>query len=314
MCGEESSYDVIVVGAGLAGCEAALAASRKDLKTLLLTTNLDTIGRLSFSPVLGDKKDLFERLVSLGGETPKIRDRALQKRALGTMMPLVDKRRFHLQMKLALEREKNLELRQTVVTKVLVSDGRATGVMTRFAEEFGARAVILAPGTFLRGRVLVGPRVTEGGRVGESSSEELSDDLRNLGFKIGRLRATAGPLIRLNGPAKAEKLASAGIFLYPEGDESEELYVEGFPMGLNECEQIRMIQSYPSLKGAWIVRSGYIVEYDSIDLQELRPNGQPQRVAALFFAGRVVGARRYEETAHQGFVTGFDVWKNIVKT
>lgn len=314
MRSDESAYDVIVVGAGLAGCEAALAASRKDLKTLLLTTNLDTIGRLSFSPVLGDKKDLFERLVSLGGETPKIRDRTLQKGLPDARVSLVDRRMFHLEMKLALEREKNLELRQTLVTRILVVAGRVAGVRTRFAEEFLARTVILSPGTFLRGRLIIGSLVAKGGRVGESSSEELAQDLRNLGFRMSRARVAVGPIIyKADGPGTTEELVGSGIFLHPEGGETKELYLEGFPAGLNQTEQLRKLQSFPGLEAARIVRPGYVVEYDSIDPEELKPNRQSRRVTALFFAGHVVGARGYEETAYQGTVTGRDVWKYIVK-
>ncbi len=201
-------YDVVVVGAGHAGCEAALAASRVGCKTLLATVSLEHIAQMSCNPAVGGiaKGHLVKEIDALGGEMGKVIDRAgIQFRILNTRKgPAVqapraqaDKRAYKLSMRRVLEQQKSLTLYQGMVDRILVEKGKVIGVETDSGQKFKTRALIITTGTFLKGLIHVGLSQTPGGRVGEASSHTLSDSLRSLGFKLGRLKTGTPP--RLNG-------------------------------------------------------------------------------------------------------------------
>lgn len=192
-------YDVIVVGAGHAGAEAGLAAARMGLDTLILTMNLDSVVAMSCNPNIGGtgKGHLVREIDALGGEMAKNIDKTfIQSRMLNTSKgPAVhslrvqaDKRRYHDEMKRTIERQKNLSLRQAEVVEVLVEDGICKGVRTRTGAIYGAKAVVLATGTYLRGRVYMGELNYSSGPDGMMAANYLSDSLEGLGMELMRLK------------------------------------------------------------------------------------------------------------------------------
>ncbi len=200
-------YDVIVVGGGHAGGEAALSSARMGMSTLLLTINLDTIAQMSCNPAVGGlaKGHLVREIDALGGEMAKITDRStIHFRMLNTRKgPAVwapraqtDKKAYQFAFKQALEKQENLDVKQAVVTGILTDDGKAVGVTTAGNIRYFGRAVILCTGTFLNGVIHVGLESFPSGRAGEVPSVELSDNLRYLGFSLGRLKTGTCP--RLN--------------------------------------------------------------------------------------------------------------------
>jgi tRNA uridine 5-carboxymethylaminomethyl modification enzyme len=197
-------YDVIVVGAGHAGIEAALAAARMGCKTLMLTLNLDHIGQMSCNPAIGGigKSHLVREIDALGGEMAKaIDETGIQFRVLNTRKgPAVratraqaDKALYRQRMKRVVETTANLTLRQGCVERLLVENGEVQGVETQIGEIFAGKKVILTTGTFLKGLVHVGQKNYAAGRAGDFSAEGLSDHLRSLGFRIGRLKTGTCP-------------------------------------------------------------------------------------------------------------------------
>ncbi|MEO0110308.1 MAG: tRNA uridine-5-carboxymethylaminomethyl(34) synthesis enzyme MnmG [candidate division WOR-3 bacterium] len=205
---KRSLYEVIVVGGGHAGCEAALASARLGCKTLLLTLNLDTIGQMSCNPAIGGigKGQLTKEIDALGGEMAKVTDRAgIQFRYLNTkkgqavrsLRAQADRLQYRVKMREVLEKEVNLFIKQAEVIKVLTEGKRAVGVETSFGERFFAKAIVLAPGTFLSGLIHIGLENFPGGRMGEMASIFLAKNLSELGFKMGRFKTGTPP--RLDG-------------------------------------------------------------------------------------------------------------------
>lgn len=201
------SYDVIVVGAGHAGCEAALAAARMGCGTLLFNISLDSIALMSCNPAIGGlaKGQLVKEVDALGGEMGKIADRtAVHFRILNRSKgPAVqssrvqcDKQLYRLAMKAAVEKEKNLHLRQALVERIVVEGGRVAGVVDTTGFFYGAPAVVVTTGTFLNGLVHVGTSRQPAGRAGEISSVSLAGCLRDLGFEMGRMKTGTPPRLK----------------------------------------------------------------------------------------------------------------------
>lgn len=203
------SYDVVVIGAGHAGCEAALAAARMGLSTCIFTMNLDMIGQMSCNPAIGGlaKGHLVREIDALGGEMAKATDRAgIQFRMLNrskgpavwSLRAQADRVLYRLHMQKVLETQKKIDVKQAMIDEVLVEAGKTTGVKTSLGIVFGAEAVIVTTGTFLRGLIHVGHNNYPSGRAGEFPSVNLSASLAGLGLKLGRLKTGTPPRLDAN--------------------------------------------------------------------------------------------------------------------
>lgn len=200
-------YDLIVVGAGHAGCEGALAAARMGLKVLLFNINLDTMAQMACNPAIGGlaKGHLVKEIDALGGVMGYLADQTgIQFRTLnlskgpavwGTRVQC-DKQAYRLAMKACLEREHRIDLREAMVDQLLVEDGRVVGVVESFGFCYRARAVLLTTGTFLNGLIHIGPQQIPAGRAGEFASTQLAVHLRQLGFQMGRMKTGTPPRLR----------------------------------------------------------------------------------------------------------------------
>jgi tRNA uridine 5-carboxymethylaminomethyl modification enzyme len=201
------NYDVIVVGAGHAGCEAALASARMGCSTIMFNINLDSVALMSCNPAIGGlaKGQLVKEVDALGGEMGKIADKtAVHFRLLNASKgPAVqssrfqcDKQLYRLAMKATVEREKNLHLRQTLIDRIVVEDGRVVGVEDHIGVFYRGSAVIVTTGTFLNGLIHIGTVHYQAGRAGEMASIRLAESLRSLGFETGRMKTGTPPRLR----------------------------------------------------------------------------------------------------------------------
>ena len=392
----ESKYDVIVVGGGHAGAEAAAAAANLGAKTLLVTMNLQTIGQMSCNPAMGGiaKGQIVREIDALGGYSGVVSDlTAIQFKMLnkskGPAMwsPRVqsDRAKFALKWREMLENTPNLDFYQDMVVGLIVEKNTIKGVVTGLGNKIRSHSVILTNGTFLNGLIHVGDKNFGGGRVGEKSSVGITADLESYGFKSGRMKTGTPP--RVDGrsldysvmeeqpgdknPAKFSYLesiqplkhqischitytnsevhdimsesfdrspmfngsiSSTGprycpsiedkihrfaekdrhqIFVEPEGENTVEVYVNGFSTSMPEDVQYAAIKKIKGFENVKFFRPGYAIEYDYFPPTQLTLTLETKLIKNLFFAGQINGTTGYEEAAAQGLMAGINAVSKV---
>ncbi len=249
-------YDVVVIGAGHAGCEAGLAAARMGMKTLVLTINMENIAMMPCNPAMGGpaKGQLIREVDALGGEIGLNTDRsAIQMRMLNTakgpavqaLRAQADKNLYHINMKWVLENQPNLDVKQVMVEKILVQGDRVTGVVGQTGAIFQTHAVVVTTGTFLRGRIIIGDLAYSGGPSGNFPAVKLAENLRELGFKLGRFKTGT--------PARVDKrsIDFSKMTIQPGDDK---LYNFSFMSDVRHREQIPCWLTYSNERTHNIIR------------------------------------------------------------
>ena len=388
-------YDVIVIGAGHAGCEAASAAARLGSRTLLITIDMNKIAQMSCNPAVGGiaKGQIVREIDALGGMMGIVTDRsAIQFRmlnrskgpAMWSPRAQSDRMRFSALWRETLENTPNLSIWQDSVNGLIVADGQVRGVVTALGVEFSAKSVVLTAGTFLNGLMHVGEVKTPGGRVSEPASYGVTEQLRDLGFVTDRMKT--GTPVRIDGrsvkwelttpqdgehdfhkfsylpsvhrelrqrqchilytnsktheilreglprsPLYNGQIQSIGprycpsietkivtfadktehqLFLEPEGETTQEFYLNGFSSSLPLDVQISALETIPALSEVAIYRPGYAIEYDFFDPTQLYHSLETKLIRGLFFAGQVNGTTGYEEAAGQGLIAGINAHRS----
>ena len=383
-------YDVIVIGAGHAGCEAAAASANLGAKTCLMTIDMNKIAQMSCNPAIGGiaKGQIVREIDALGGQMGIITDKAaiqfrMLNRSKGPAMwsprAQCDRMKFSLLWRETLENTPNLHMWQDIATELIVEDGKAVGVRTQLGAEFRAECTIITAGTFLNGLMHVGKVMIEGGRTAEPAAKGLTESITRHGIRSDRMKT--GTPVRLDkrsinleltekqegendfhrfsykktkrelkqlpcwmcytnpevhetlrsglddSPLYNGQIQSIGprycpsietkivtfaerdrhlLFLEPEGEETQEIYVNGFSSSLPMDVQLTALRKIPALKDAVAYRPGYAIEYDFFDPTQLNHTLESKVVGNLYFAGQVNGTTGYEEAAGQGLIAGIN--------
>ncbi len=397
------SYDVIVIGAGHAGCEAAVAAARLGSHTLLITPDMNKIGQMSCNPAVGGiaKGQIVREIDALGGRMGLITDRTsiqfrMLNRSKGPAMwsprAQSDRQRFMEAWREELDAEPNLDLWQDTVTHLEIQEGRVQGVDTALGVHFEARAVILTAGTFLSGVMHFGEHQMSGGRVSEPATYGLTEELRAAGIRTDRMKTGTPPRVDIRSidleaciqrgeigvqegeedyhkfsfmdtPARSPlkqlpcytlytneachevlraaldrsplyngQIQSIGprycpsietkivtfaektqhqLFLEPEGERTNEYYINGFSSSLPLEVQLEALRQIPALRDVRLYRPGYAIEYDFFDPTQLHHTLESRVVSGLFLAGQVNGTTGYEEAAGQGLIAGINAHQSV---
>ncbi len=392
-----NKYDVVVIGAGHAGCEAALAAARLGMHTLVFTVSVDSIAMMPCNPNVGgsSKGHLVKEIDALGGEMGKNIDRTfIQSKMLNTskgpavhsLRAQADKKEYSNSMRHVLENTENLVIKQGEVAEVLVENDKVTGVRTTSNAVYPCDAVVMATGTYLQARCIYGDVSQYTGPNGLAAANELTGNLMKLGietrrFKTGtparvdkrtvdfsKMAEQTGdenivPFSFTNTPEDLEReqvscwltytnqethkiimdnidrspLYSGNIkgtgprycpsiedkvvrfadkerhqvFLEPEGNYTNEMYIGGMSSSLPEDVQIKMYHTVPGLEHAEIVRNAYAIEYDCINPLQLKASLEFKNISGFFSAGQANGSSGYEEAAAQGIIAGINAARKV---
>ena len=391
------NYDVIVIGAGHAGCEAACAAARLGSATLLITMDMNKIAQMSCNPAVGGiaKGQIVREIDAMGGQMGIVTDRAsiqfrMLNRSKGPAMwsprAQADRMRFMEEWRKVIENTPNLYMWQDSATGFVIEDGAVAGVVTAMGVTFKAKAVVLTAGTFLNGLMHIGRVQIGGGRVSEPAARGITEQLKALGFTTDRMKTgtpvrldartidfskatvqygeddfhgfsylpTVKRVLRqrpcwiINTNREVHDILRAGLpdsplyngqirsigprycpsietkivtfadkdehqlFLEPEGETTQEFYLNGFSSSLPIEVQFEALKRIPALRDVQIYRPGYAIEYDFFDPTQLRHTLETKRVRNLFFAGQVNGTTGYEEAAGQGLIAGINAHQNCV--
>jgi tRNA uridine 5-carboxymethylaminomethyl modification enzyme len=388
-------YDIIVVGAGHAGCEAAAAAANLGSKTLLITMDMNKIAQMSCNPAVGGiaKGQIVREIDALGGYTGIVTDEtAIQFRmlnrskgpAMWSPRAQSDRARFMEAWRNILENKDNLHLWQDTVSSLLIENKTVFGVKTTLGVEFNAKCVILTNGTFLNGLIHIGRTQIKGGRLSEPATTGLTEQLVSLGIKSERMKT--GTPVRIDGrsihfeeltaqsgendfhkfsylesskrtlkqlncwtlftneacheilrkglpdsPLYNGQIQSIGprycpsietkivtfadkaqhqLFLEPEGEKTQEYYLNGFSSSLPFDIQLKALQTIPAFRDIQIYKPGYAIEYDFFDPTQLQYTLETRQIKNLFFAGQINGTTGYEEAAGQGLMAGINAHQN----
>ena len=341
------NYDVIVVGAGHAGCEAAAAAANMGSKTLLITMDMNKIAQMSCNPAVGGiaKGQIVREIDALGGYMGIVTDRtAIQFRmlnqskgpAMWSPRSQSDRARFIECWRGILENLPNLYIWQDTVRELLLDGNTVCGVKTYMGVEFHAKSVVLTNGTFLNGLMHIGRTQIRGGRIAEPAATGLTEQLVSLGIKSERMKT--GTPVRIDArsvhfdemaeqpgendfhkfycPSIETKIVTFPdkeqhqLFLEPEGETTQEYYLNGFSSSLPLDIQLRALQQIPAFRDIQIYRPGYAIEYDFFDPTQLHHNLETKLIRNLFFAGQINGTTGYEEAGGQGLVAGINAHIN----
>ena len=381
-------YDVIVIGGGHAGCEAACAAARIGAATCLVTMDMNKIAQMSCNPAVGGiaKGQIVREIDALGGQMGIVTDQSsiqfrMLNRSKGPAMwsprAQCDREKFIWQWRKRLDETEHLDIWQDQADELLVENGAAVGVKTIWGAELRAKAVVITAGTFLNGLLHVGRKMVAGGRIAEPAVTNLTESIAQNGISYARMKTgtpvridrrsvdfdlmeeqpgenpiyafsyldTPRPSKQLpcwtlktneevhrilldsiaesplfNGqiqsigprycPSIETKLTtfpdrdSHPLFLEPEGEDTNEMYLNGFSSSMPMEAQIEALKKIPALRDVKVYRPGYAIEYDFFDPTQLSHSLQSKKVAGLFFAGQVNGTTGYEEAAGQGLVAG----------